>query len=282
MPSHPVTATAHWVAAVRARESARPDALFHDACAQRLAGRQGEDFLRTLPAWPPLDWAIVVRTAVIDQLLLAAVAAGTTTVINLGAGLDTRAWRLPLPPQLHWLDVDLPEVIAHRRAHLRHPPAACAHSHLSADLNDPAALDRVLASAQRSPGRTLVLTEGVLVYLSDEAVSGLAQRLLAEPTVQGWLTDLVTPAALAWAGPGWPNAETAAQAPFRFAPADAGRFFGALGWHLAQVRAVDEEALRLHRAPLALQWWRAMGGAWWGAACGHATHLASVALLARR
>lgn len=44
MNSSPVTGvsdTARWVAVYRAWESARPDALFHDPFAQRLAGDRG-------------------------------------------------------------------------------------------------------------------------------------------------------------------------------------------------------------------------------------------------
>jgi O-methyltransferase involved in polyketide biosynthesis len=38
MPIENISDTARWIAYVGALESARPDALFHDALAQRLAG----------------------------------------------------------------------------------------------------------------------------------------------------------------------------------------------------------------------------------------------------
>ena len=50
---------------------------------------------------------MIVRTAVIDELILREVELGCDVVLNLGAGLDTRPQRLPLPESLRWIEVDL-------------------------------------------------------------------------------------------------------------------------------------------------------------------------------
>ncbi|PYP21274.1 MAG: hypothetical protein DMD55_20385, partial [Gemmatimonadetes bacterium] len=92
-----VSDTARWVALYRAMESERPDALFHDPYARRLAGARGEQILASLPKGRTWAWAMIVRTAVMDELILRAVARdGVGTVLNLAAGLDTRPYRLPL------------------------------------------------------------------------------------------------------------------------------------------------------------------------------------------
>ena len=44
-----ISDTARWVAFYRAMESERPDALFHDPYARRLAGERGEQIVRSLP-----------------------------------------------------------------------------------------------------------------------------------------------------------------------------------------------------------------------------------------
>jgi hypothetical protein len=92
-----VSDTAFWVARHRANESARPDALFHDPLAARLAGERGAEIARTLPNAHMTGWAVVMRTLIIDELILSAIAQGVDTVVNLGAGLDTRPYRMALP-----------------------------------------------------------------------------------------------------------------------------------------------------------------------------------------
>src|SRR5713226_7063171 len=44
-----ISDTARWVAVYRARESERPDALFKDTFARKLAGQRGEEIARRLP-----------------------------------------------------------------------------------------------------------------------------------------------------------------------------------------------------------------------------------------
>ena len=111
-----VSDTARWVALYRAMESERPDALFHDPYARRLAGERGERILASVPKARVWAWPIVVRTAVMDELILWAIERdGVDTVLNLAAGLDTRPFRLPLLPSLRWIEVDFPDVIAYKR-----------------------------------------------------------------------------------------------------------------------------------------------------------------------
>ena len=263
MPIHHISDTAHWVAVYREIESARSDALFHDPYAHSLAGERGVALLREIPNGTSIAWAMAVRTAVIDELVLACVEEGAGTVLNLGAGLDARAFRLPLPQHLHWIDVDLPGIVAHRQVCLKRATPACHHRHIAADLGDPAALDKVLAAARRAEGPLLVLSEGLLIYLEAEAVANLARRLHAEAPAHWWLTDLVSPMLLGIVGARWPTAEAAASAPFRFALRDSRGFFEPLGWHEQEFRSILDESIRLRRAPPMAQWWGTFALPWW-------------------
>src|SRR2546422_8939907 len=106
-----VSDTARWVALYRAMESERPDALFHDQFARRLAGPQGEEIMRRLPRAREFAWPMIVRTAVMDEMILRAIERDVIdTEVNLGAGFDTRPYRLPLSPSLRRVEVDLTEV----------------------------------------------------------------------------------------------------------------------------------------------------------------------------
>src|ERR1700733_5461977 len=116
-----ISDTARWIAAYRAIESARPDALFDDPLADRLggqrpqgtlvAGQRGHDIVA---AAPRIRWALVARTKLIDDIVASAVRDGCDRVLNLAAGLDTRPYRLNLPTDLTWIEADLPALLAEK------------------------------------------------------------------------------------------------------------------------------------------------------------------------
>lgn len=257
MPIRHVSDTAFWVAMYRAFESERPDAHFHDPYARRMAGKRGEEIVRELPYAQSMAWSMVVRTVLMDEIILRCIAQGARTVVNLGAGLDTRAFRLALPHELCWFDVDFPEMVAHRCACLEGETPACRHTHIAADLSDAAAREEVLAAARASGGPLLVIAEGLLVYLAQEQVSSLAQQLHAEPLARWWVTDLMTPLLLMTVGVLWQSQLFAANAPFRFAPYNSVKFFEPLGWREAEFRSIWDESLRLHRSVPLVRWWNA-------------------------
>ena len=92
-----VSDTARWVATYRAVESARPDALFHDPLADRLAGDRGRAIVAAAPRAIRNGWWLVARTKVMDDVIIDAITDGCDRVLNLAAGLDTRPYRLDLP-----------------------------------------------------------------------------------------------------------------------------------------------------------------------------------------
>jgi O-methyltransferase involved in polyketide biosynthesis len=76
-PLPDVSDTARWVAVYRALESERPDALFHDPFAARLAGDLGHRMAAEMPAQLRRNaWPMVVRTRVIGDLIDTSIAEG--------------------------------------------------------------------------------------------------------------------------------------------------------------------------------------------------------------
>src|SRR5256886_5078876 len=147
-----VSDTARWVALYRAMESERPDALFHDPFARKLAGERGERILASMRKGRAWAWPMIVRTAVMDELILRAIQRdGVGTVLNLAAGLDTRPYRLPLPPALRWVEADFPDVIAYKQEQLARQRPACALERVGIDLTDLAGR-RALFERLRAPG----------------------------------------------------------------------------------------------------------------------------------
>lgn len=254
-----VSDTARWVALYRAMESERPDPLFRDPYARTLAGERGERILASMKRGRAWAWPMVVRTAVMDELILRAIARdGVDTVLNLAAGLDTRPYRLPLSPSLRWVEVDFPDVIAYKQGQLAGERPACALEQVGIDLTDVprrrALFDRIGGGGGGAARRVLVVSEGLLIYLTPAAVASLAADLAVPASFRWWLIDLASPRLLKMMARTWGRA-VAAGAPFQFAPAEGTSFFQAHGWREAEFRSMWDESLRLRRTmPLAWLW----------------------------
>lgn len=260
MPLENVSDTARWVAVYRAMETARPDALFRDPFAERLAGTRGTAIVNEMPRGRSMAWAMIVRTAVLDEMILERVAhGGVDLVVNLAAGLDARAWRLPLPPSLRWVDVDLPGIIEYKTTVLRDERPVCRYEALAVDLTDAAARAALVARLGAAPSTALIVTEGLLIYLTAEQVGALAQDLHAMPDARWWLTDLANPELLRIMNRYWGRAARAGSAPFRFAPAEGPAFFERFGWREIAFRSGSDEARRLHREMRLMWLWRLLG-----------------------
>jgi methyltransferase (TIGR00027 family) len=255
MPPEPVITgvpdTAFMVAAWRALESERPDAVFRDPFAARLAGERGRVIAEQLRANQMGRWQVTVRTVVIDQLIRAAVDAGVGTVLNLGAGLDARPYRLTWPAALRWIEVDFPQTIDWKTAILRDDRASCRVERIALDLSDRPARQRMLAEVSAASPATLVLTEGVVPYLTNDAVGALADDLRQMRGVS-WIVDYFSPDAVRFRRR-MPFMRQMRAAPFLFDPGDWFGFFAAHGWQPAETAYLGETARRLGRpAPLPL------------------------------
>ena len=251
-----VSDTARWVALYRAMESERPDALFRDPYARKLAGERGERILASMRKGRAWAWPMIVRTAVMDELILRAIERdGVGTVLNLAAGLDTRPYRLPFSPALRWVEVDFPDVIAYKKEQLAGERPACALEQVGIDLTDRARRRALFSQIGAGARQVLVVSEGLLVYLDPEQVASLAADLAAPPPFRWWLIDVASPRLLKMMEKTWGRAVAAGNAQFRFAPPEGTRFFEPQGWREAEYRSMWEEALRLKRTmPLAWLW----------------------------
>ena len=252
--------TARWVALYRAMESERPDALFHDPYARRLAGTRGEQVLAGMPKGKAFAWPMIVRTAVMDEIILRTIARdGVDAVLNLAAGLDTRPYRLPLPASLQWIEVDFPDVIAYKKEQLAEERPISALERVGIDLTDKAARRALFARIGGAAKQVLVVSEGLLIYLAPEQVATLAADLATPPSFRWWLIDLGSPGLLKMIEKSWGPILAAGNAPFRFAPAEGTRFFEPHGWREAEFRSTWDESIRLKRT-MRLAWlWALIG-----------------------
>jgi methyltransferase (TIGR00027 family) len=219
-----ISDTARWVAVYRARESDRPDAVFRDPFARRLAGERGEQIANSMPLGRDNDWSMVTRTYLIDQFVMDQVGQGVDMVINLAAGLDSRPYRLQLPPTLRWIEADFPEILDYKEDILRDENPVCALERFRLDLFNLEARRALFAQLGSQARQALVITEGLIIYLTADAVAALAQDLGAPPSFHSWILDIASPGLLRML-----QKRMAAQlnqaAPFKFAPDEGPAFF---------------------------------------------------------
>lgn len=247
MPIQDLTDTALLTAFARATESARPDALFRDPFAEKMAGERGATLAAESPNFPTMAAAIGCRTHIFDELLTQVIERNRVQlVLNLAAGLDVRPFRGKLPSDLTWVDADLESVLDYKSHCLGDAQPVCGYEQVPVDLRNPADVQSLLQHADRV-AVALVLTEGLLVYLDEGTVAGLAECLRATRSMQWWITDLAGPRALAMMASSWGKLLEGAL--FQFAPADAPGFFRRYGWEETEFRSSQEEAQRYRRAP---------------------------------
>jgi methyltransferase (TIGR00027 family) len=245
-----VSDTARWVAVYRAWESARPDALFHDPLAERLAGERGRAIAAAAPARSRTGWPMITRTKLFDDLIAASLSDGCDRVLNLAAGFDTRPYRLELPRTLGWIEADLPAIIDEKERLLAGETPRCQLTRERVDLADAAARDAFLTRATRGAFKALVISEGLLAYLDDEQVRALGRDLARLP-VQWWVLDVASPAIVKMIARGMGSHME--KAPLKFAPPDGVAFFEAIGWKARDIRSIFRSAVRFRRVPAFLR-----------------------------
>jgi methyltransferase (TIGR00027 family) len=189
---------------------------------------------------------VAIRTRIIDEFIAAAIAEGVDAVLNLGAGLDARPYRMDLPASLLWVEADYPRIVEYKESRLAGMRPRCRLERAKVDLADAAARRALLAAVNARAKRLLVLTEGVVPYLSAEEAGALADDLRGMDRAAGWVVDYFSPAMMKYRermGMG----RAMRNAPFRFKPADPFAFFAEHGWRLREIRYFADEAERLGR-----------------------------------
>jgi len=112
------------------------------------------------------------------------------TVLHLGCGLDSRVYRLDPPADVLWFDVDYPEVIGLRRRLYSERPG---YRMIGSSLADPDWLDEV-----PSDRPAMIVAEGVTMYLTEEIMRSLLNRLTGTFPGGRMAFDVHTPQLVRW------------------------------------------------------------------------------------
>ncbi len=248
-----VSDTAFMAAAYRAMETNHPNAIFHDPLAAKLAGDRGKKIIDSLPKQAFIGgWSVVIRTRIIDDFIQGAIVEGVDTILNLGAGLDTRPYRMKLPESLRWIEVDYPHIIELKETRLSGETPRCRLERVRLDLADVDARRILLDEVAAQSKKVLVLTEAVTPYLSEDAVASLGADLRSHESIGYWIVDYFSPTSYEYRRRSGMS-KSMENAPFLFEPTDYFDLFLRIGWKQKEIRYFATEAERLRRpAPFPL------------------------------
>jgi O-methyltransferase involved in polyketide biosynthesis len=161
--------------------------------------------------------------------------------------LDARPYRLALPPQLKWIEIDHAELLDYKEDTLAGESPRCQLQRIRLDLSDAAARRTILAELGKRAERVLIVSEGLIIYLTAEQVGELATDLATQPTFHRWVLDLASPGLLQLLQKNLNPHLAVANAPLQFGPAEGPPFFEAFGWRTREVRSILKTAARLSR-----------------------------------
>jgi methyltransferase (TIGR00027 family) len=181
------SSTAAYMALFRAVESARPakGRLFTDPLAAallptslRLVAEVARLPVigRVVPAvldlgWPRTRSSGVVRTRLIDTMVQESLGNGATQLVLLGAGYDSRAYRLPLADDVTVFEVDHPSTQRAKRTRLDASGTSVDHVRfVGADFEVDNVAGRLAGAGFDEHARSTVVWEGVISYLRESAV----------------------------------------------------------------------------------------------------------------
>ena len=115
---------------------------------------------------------IVARERYIDDFLSVCLKEGLDQVVLLGAGFDTRAYRIPGIEQTRVFEVDHPATQADKLKRLKKviDPLPVHVTFVPLDFNTQTLAERLSASGYDEHAKTLFIWQGVIMYLTAEGV----------------------------------------------------------------------------------------------------------------
>ncbi|MEH2321889.1 class I SAM-dependent methyltransferase [Nostoc sp.] len=177
---------------------------------------------------------VATRTRFFDDFLMS-VAHQRSQVVILGAGMDTRAFRLTWHPDTHLYEVDQPEVLQFKESLLENSQALCNRHSLSINLKEPWS-DLLIAQGYQIDIPSVWLLEGVFYYFSENEVHDLLKTItnLSAPT-SCLGADLINTKLILQTGDGLSKY-------WRYGCEEPETLFANYGWKASVVQPGDEQA----------------------------------------
>jgi len=231
-------------------ESEKP--VCGDTYARVFMNEQGLEILEAFKDETRPNTSNVGRHRLIDDLLRQELSDHPNlTVVIIGAGFDTRAFRLKGGT---WIELDEPQVIAYKDERL---PASTSENELQRipiDFATESVEQKLAPFSGRSP--VVVVIEGVLMYLEEAAISQLVQTLHGLFPQHKLICDLMTREFFEKTATGMHEKLTGMGAPFKFAADDPAEVFVNSGYRQVEKTPIIENAVLLEAGEIPPDVWQ--------------------------
>jgi methyltransferase (TIGR00027 family) len=236
--------TARWAASVRAMESKRVDCLFNDPWAANLAGQEGKAWIEQRSAESLAS--MIIRTRYFDDFLQRiTVQEKVRQVVILGAGLDTRAFRLNWPEKTRLFELDQPSVLAYKEQFLQAKGGqhTCERQMIEVDLTN-SWEEVLLKNGFGTDEPSVWLLEGLLFYMSNEKIGQILDKVTSLTGSGSWLSfDIINSVMLTHPlTRKWVEMQAEAGAPWLGTMDDPVGFLAGRGWQANLTQAGAEDA----------------------------------------
>lgn len=174
--------------------------ILADPLAIRILGDDIEvslEHARSHTSGPRMRWFIAARSRIAEDALGAAVDAGATQLVVVGAGLDTLAYRTPLAGRLRMFEVDHPATQNQKREMLAAATIGVPEtlSFVAVDFEREQLSEKLQAVGFKSRERSFFIWLGVVPYLTQAAISATLGFIAQLPGGADVVFDYVNPAA---------------------------------------------------------------------------------------
>ncbi|MBD2505236.1 class I SAM-dependent methyltransferase [Anabaena azotica] len=180
-----VLLSAPLMAAYRAVESQRNDRLFDDPFAAKLVTPEAQKIALEDPEEEGRAF-LAVRTRFFDDFLLGS-ASVAPQIVNLGAGMDTRAFRLNWTQETKYFEIDYPEVLNYKNEILKDVPTICSRYSIAVDLTDTNWVELLLQQGYDRNIPSVWLLEGLIYYLGETEAHSLLKTIAELTTIDSWI-----------------------------------------------------------------------------------------------
>lgn len=169
----PISKTAFYCCGVRMQDAESADPVCGDVYAKIFMNEGGLQIVDSFKDETGPNASNVARHRVIDDLLRDELAADpSTTVILIGAGFDSRAFRLDGG---RWIELDEPQVIEYKNERLPPSDAPNELHRVPIDFSTESLEEKL--EPYKTGGRVTIVIEGVFMYLDEVAIKQLLHTL---------------------------------------------------------------------------------------------------------
>lgn len=236
-----ISDTAFLTCGARAADAASRKPVCGDAYAARFLNEHGKRVFDVVKKDLRFCSSIVARHRIIDDLLRAKLVENArTSVVIIGAGFDSRAYRMDGG---HWTEIDEPQVINFKNKSLAADQCRNSLRRVSIDFGEERLSEKLPAVAAGDP--VVVVMEGVFLYLSEAQIGETIRTLQHAFPRHTLICDLHTRFFMERFGKKLARQIEAMGATFKFFPDDPRLIFQQAGYRVASVVSIIVRLLEL-------------------------------------